>query len=94
MPSQPSSAKKVELLGRKLRKLRRDRKMTTEDVAASAGIDAQDLTRIERGQTRLGLETLFRLLGAFDVSPSELERMMGGEGPGASPERFRRDLLG
>jgi transcriptional regulator with XRE-family HTH domain len=87
--------KKVELLGRKLRKLRKDRKLSPGDVASSTGIDAQDLARIERGEARVGLETLFRLLAAFEVDAGELARLMEDE-PSSLPERerFRRELPG
>lgn len=90
-----SGQKKVELLGRKLRKLRKDRKLSPGDVASSTGIDAQDLARIERGEARVGLETLFRLLAAFEVSAGELERLMEDEpAPYPERERFRRELPG
>lgn len=87
--------KKIELLGRKLRKLRKDRKLSPAQVASSTGIDAQDLARIERGEARLGLETLFRLLAAFEVDARELERLMAEEAATyPERERFRRELPG
>jgi transcriptional regulator with XRE-family HTH domain len=71
--------KKVELLGRKLRKLRKDRKLSPGDVASSTGIDAQDLARIERGEVDAG--ELARLM---EDEPSSLPER----------ERFRRELPG
>lgn len=87
--------KKVELLGRRLRKLRKDRKLTPADVASATGIDPQDLVRIERGETRVGLETLFRLLAVFEVDALELESLMEEERARVPErERFRRELPG
>jgi transcriptional regulator with XRE-family HTH domain len=84
---------KAELLGRRLRKLRKDRKLSTAEASASAGIDPQDLARIERGDSRVGLETLFRLLAAFEVDARELLSLAREEISSArEPERFRREL--
>lgn len=84
---------KGELLGRKLRRLRKERKLSPAEVAARSGVDPQDLARIERGEARVGLETLFRLLAAFEVDAGELESLVADERPEARPvERFRREL--
>jgi transcriptional regulator with XRE-family HTH domain len=87
--------KKVEILGRELRRLRKERKLSVAEVAERSNLDPQDLARIERGESRVGLETLFRLLSAFDVEPHELELLAaaGDDGPGYDArERFRREL--
>jgi transcriptional regulator with XRE-family HTH domain len=86
---------KTELLGKRLRKLRKDRKLSPAEASASAGIDPQDLARIERGDSRVGLETLFRLLAAFEVDARELLSLAREEISSArEPERFRRELPG
>lgn len=87
--------KKVEILGRELRRLRKERKLTVAEVAERSGLDAQDLARIERGESRVGLEILFRLLSAFEVEPHELELLAAAGGESARydvRERFRREL--
>lgn len=87
--------KKVELLGRRLRKLRKDRKLSPADVASATGIEAQDLRRIERGETRVGLETLFRLLATFEVDAREIQSLLEEERARVPEgERFRRELPG
>lgn len=87
--------KKVELLGRKLRKLRKERKLSPAEVAAAAGLEPQDLVRIERGEARVGLETLFRLLAVFGVDARELLSLADEERSGhGGRERFRRELPG
>ena len=88
-----NARKKGELLGRRLRRLRKERKLSGPELAARAGVDPQDLARIERGETRVGLETLFRLLAAVEIGAGELESLTAEERqePG-SGERFRREL--
>lgn len=85
--------KKVELLGKELRRLRKERKLSLAQVAERSDVDAQDLARIERGEARIGLETLFRLLSAFEVEARELESLAVADGsPHDARERFRREL--
>lgn len=69
----------VELVGRKIRRLRKERKLTQNDLAARIGIQQSDLSRIERGEYRVSLDTLFRMLAEFKVSVSEFfEEDRGG----------------
>ena len=85
--------KKVELLGKELRRLRKERKLSLVQVAECSDVDAQDLARIERGEARIGLETLFRLLSAFEVEARELESLAVADGASHDArERFRREL--
>ena len=87
--------KKIELLGRRLRKLRKERKLSPAEVSASAGIDPQDLARIERGDARVGLEMLFRLIATFEVDAQALLSLARDEdAPDDGRERFRRELPG
>lgn len=87
--------RKIELLGRRLRKLRKARKWSPAEVAERAGIDEQDVIRIERGEARAGLETVIRLLAAFEVDVEDFERLAAAERDNDPPvERFRRDLSG
>jgi len=87
--------RKIELLGRRLRKLRKERKWSPADLAERTGIDAQDVIRIERGEARAGLETVIRLLAVFEIDASELARLEAAERENDPPtERFRRDLSG
>jgi len=51
--------------------------------------------RIERGEIRVGLETVIRLLGVFGVQARDLVRLAEAEREEDPPsERFRRDLSG
>lgn len=53
------------------------------------------MLRIERGETRLGLETIVSLLATLGLDPAEFERLAAAEREEHPPsERFRRDLSG
>lgn len=88
------STSKVELLGKKLRRLRKVHKLSTAELAKRTGIDAKDLARIERGEGRIGIEALFRLLTELQVDdPARLLASL--DDPSDEPrERFRRNLSG
>jgi len=55
-----------------LRRLRKDRKLTQEELAHLADIDRSYLGAIERGQYKLTVVTLGRLAKALRVLPSAL----------------------
>jgi transcriptional regulator with XRE-family HTH domain len=63
--------RQVQLVGRKIRQLRKDRKLTQTDLAARVGIQQSDLSRMEKGEYRVSLDTLFRLLAEFKLSIGE-----------------------
>ena len=72
----------VELVGRKIRQLRRQRKLTQVDLADRIGIHQSDLSRMEQGEYKVGLDTLFKLLYVFDLKIGEFF----GESETAGPE--------
>jgi len=61
-----------QALAHTLRRLREERGQSQEDVAQSAGITLAALARIERGQTNPRWTTVRRILGALEVSLTEL----------------------
>lgn len=63
--------RQVQLIGPKIRKIRKERKLTQTDLAARIGIQQSDLSRMEKGEYRVSLDTLFRILAEFNVSISE-----------------------
>ncbi len=63
--------RQVELVGKKIRRLRKERKLTQNELASRIGIQQSDLSRIERGEYRVSLDTLFRMLAEFKVSVAE-----------------------
>ena len=58
----------LELVGRKIRQLRRQRKLTQVELAEKIGIHQSDLSRMEQGEYKVGLDTLLKILGTFDLS--------------------------
>jgi len=58
----------LELVGRKIRQLRRQRKLTQVELADKIGIHQSDLSRMEQGEYKVGLDTLLKILQTFDLS--------------------------
>ncbi|HWW60607.1 MAG TPA: helix-turn-helix transcriptional regulator [Thermoanaerobaculia bacterium] len=58
----------LELVGRKIRQLRRQRKLTQVELAEKIGIHQSDLSRMEQGEYKVGLDTLLKILQTFDLS--------------------------
>lgn len=63
--------RQVQLVGPKIRQLRKERRLTQTELAARIGIQQSDLSRMEKGEYRVSLDTLFRILAEFNVSISE-----------------------
>lgn len=63
--------RQVQLVGPKIRKLRKERKMTQTDLASRIGIQQSDLSRMEKGEYRVSLDTLFKILAESEVSIGE-----------------------
>ena len=63
--------RQVQLIGPRIRKMRKERKLTQTDLATRIGIQQSDLSRMEKGEYRVSLDTLFRILAEFNVSISE-----------------------
>ena len=63
--------RQIQLVGPKIRQLRKERKLTQTDLAIRIGIQQSDLSRMEKGEYRVSLDTLFRILAEFNVSIGE-----------------------
>ena len=61
----------LELVGRKIRQLRRQRKLTQVELAEKIGIHQSDLSRMEQGEYKVGLDTLLRILQTFNMTIGE-----------------------
>jgi transcriptional regulator with XRE-family HTH domain len=57
----------MELVGRKIRELRRERKLTQTELATQVGIHQSDLSRMEKGEYKVGLDTLLKILQTFNL---------------------------
>ena len=58
----------LELVGRKIRQLRRQRKLTQVELAEKIGVHQSDLSRMEQGEYKVGLDTLLKVLQTFDLT--------------------------
>jgi transcriptional regulator with XRE-family HTH domain len=67
----PEKIRQVQLVGRKIRELRKERKLTQVELSARLGIQQSDLSRMEKGEYRVSLDTLFRILAEFKMSIGE-----------------------
>jgi transcriptional regulator with XRE-family HTH domain len=63
-----------DLVGETLRRLRRERRMTLEELGARAGLGRGQLSRIENGHQEATLKTLAKILGSQGVSRRDFFR--------------------
>jgi transcriptional regulator with XRE-family HTH domain len=79
-------ASQILLVGQKIRQIRKSRHLTQADLAARIGVTQSDLSRMENGEYKVGLDTLFKILQVFELSMSHFFEEPGPEIPAASPE--------
>ncbi|MDQ5859307.1 MAG: helix-turn-helix domain-containing protein [Acidobacteriota bacterium] len=78
----PIFARKVNLVGSRIRELRKGHHLTQMELSLRIGIAQSDLSRMEQGEYKVGLDTLFKLLQVFDLKIGEFF----GESETAGPE--------
>lgn len=61
----------VQLVGKKIRQLRKERHLTQTELSAKLGIQQSDLSRMEKGEYRVSLDTLFKVLAEFRIGVGE-----------------------
>lgn len=69
-------------LGPKLRRARRERNLTLEELAAAAGISVAHLSRLEAGARQPSLDGLLRLAFGLGIPVNELVEESAGPEPG------------
>ena len=82
----------VAAVGSRLRCLRKERGLTQAELARQIGIQQSDLSRMEKGEYRVSLDNLFKILSAFDL---DLADFFGGQQAATEQERqplSRRDM--
>jgi len=80
--------RKVALVGSRIRELRKGRRLTQTELCEKIGIAQSDLSRMEQGEYKVGLDTLFKILQVFDLKMGEF--FEEGE---SDVERQERDLM-
>ena len=68
--SQNSSPQATDV-GERLRVLRKQERLTQAELARQIGIQQSDLSRMEKGEYRVSLDNLFKILGVLDVEISD-----------------------
>lgn len=63
-------------IGRVIRRLRKDRKLSQEVLSGLAGLARSHLAMIENGDKQPNFETVWRIANAFDLPPHELVRQI------------------
>jgi transcriptional regulator with XRE-family HTH domain len=82
------SPRKVALVGSRIRELRKGRHLTQTELSEKIGVAQSDLSRMEQGEYKVGLDTLFKILQVFDLKMGEFF------GETETPaEREARDLM-
>lgn len=84
----PLSPRKVHLVGSRIRELRKGRRLTQTELSEKIGVAQSDLSRMEQGEYKVGLDTLFKILQVFDLKMSEFF----GE-TGTSDDAAARELV-
>ena len=82
------SPRKVALVGSRIRELRKGRHLTQTELSEKIGVAQSDLSRMEQGEYKVGLDTLFKILQVFELKMGEFF----GETETPS-EREARDLV-
>jgi transcriptional regulator with XRE-family HTH domain len=65
------SPRKINLVGSRIRELRKGRRLTQTELSERIGIAQSDLSRMEQGEYKVGLDTLFKILQVFDLKMGE-----------------------
>jgi transcriptional regulator with XRE-family HTH domain len=69
--SSSHSPRKVHLVGSRIRELRKGRHLTQTELSEKIGVAQSDLSRMEQGEYKVGLDTLFKILQVFELKMSE-----------------------
>jgi transcriptional regulator with XRE-family HTH domain len=65
------SARKINLVGSRIRELRKGRHLTQTELSEKIGVAQSDLSRMEQGEYKVGLDTLFKILQVFELKMGE-----------------------
>lgn len=90
MPSRQARRRQTIFVGGKIRALRKDRRFTQAELAQRIGVQQSDLCRMENGEYKVSLETLFRILAVFGLEIGEFFR---DRQAAATPEEQDRELI-
>lgn len=89
MTPSPTRRRQTIFIGSKIRQLRKDRRLTQAVLAKKIGVQQSDLCRMENGEYKVALDTLFRILGVFGMKIGEF--FQGSDDPHASVMNMDQD---
>src|SRR5262245_64140907 len=69
--SSSHSPRKAQLVGSRIRELRKGHRLTQMELSEKIGVAQSDLSRMEQGEYKVGLDTLFKILQVFDLKMGE-----------------------
>ena len=75
--AQSSFEEYAQQVGAVIRRLRRDRNLTQEDVAYEAEVSIRHYQQLESGKMNPTLRTLYRVARVFGVPPNKLVEALG-----------------
>ena len=64
--------KVLQQFGKRLTALRKEKELTTRELAANAGLEYRQVLQIEAGKTNLLFTTIIALCKGLEVSPDKL----------------------
>lgn len=67
MTPRPTRRRQTIFVGSKIRQLRKEHRLTQAALAKKIGVQQSDLCRMENGEYKVALDTLFRILGVFGM---------------------------
>ena len=70
--AEPLKNPRVVEFGRNIRRIRKERQLSQEGLAAVAGIDRGYMGHVERGEKNITIVNVFRIADALGVKPGEL----------------------
>lgn len=83
MVQQHFTRSRQNLVGARIRALRKGRNLTQTELSEKIGILQSDLSRMEKGEYKVGLDTLFKILAVFDL---DMASFFDDDGPAAAEE--------
>jgi transcriptional regulator with XRE-family HTH domain len=74
MSTRPARRRQTIFVGSKIRQLRKERGLTQSELARRIGVQQSDLCRMENGEYKVSLDTLFSILSVFGMDIGEFFR--------------------
>lgn len=91
MTSRNPRRRQTIFVGSKIRLLRKERDLTQAELASRIGVQQSDLCRMENGEYKVSLDTLFKILAVFGMEIGDFFReALPATGPLESEQEILR----